>query len=362
MSFHRDLLYVSASSYKNAIYRPPGRGTASGRQRCRKPGAAGRMATGHGNSGACAAPNRVQALIAGTGVGGTAGETGRDEQFRAFSCRRRFSAVSAPREAADITPLNRLAIFAAGFFSLSQIPMMTLIVPLWAADIGAGPLWIGIAVSLRAALAMVFSIQAGALMDRLGTARVCSVLGVAAALLASGRPLARASLGGGFIRHRSFDCGRVRRIAIDHVSSSPPKIPYVRFSRFKHQAPTWSSVRSLPTPWSRSGRPLARASVGRGFVRHRSFDCGRGRSSPIDHVSSSPPKIPYVRFSRFKHQAPTWSSVRSLPPDTPWSRLTQPYPRHLRAFAPSFDLAAFVGRCQFLSTGVDLPRNRPPEP
>lgn len=99
--------------------------------------------------------------------------------------------MRAPREAGatDITPLNRLAVFAAGFFSLSQIPMMTLIVPLWAADIGAGPLWIGIAVSLRAALAMFFSIQAGALMDRLGTARVCGALGVAAALLALAYPL-----------------------------------------------------------------------------------------------------------------------------------------------------------------------------
>ena len=43
--------------------------------------------------------------------------------------------------------------------------MMTLIVPLWALDIGATAFWIGMAIAMRAVLAMFFSIQAGAIMD-----------------------------------------------------------------------------------------------------------------------------------------------------------------------------------------------------
>ena len=64
------------------------------------------------------------------------------------------------------------AIFATGFFSLSQIPMLTLIVPLWALEIGASAFWIGMAISMRALLSLFFSIQIGAVMDRVGTRKV----------------------------------------------------------------------------------------------------------------------------------------------------------------------------------------------
>ena len=79
--------------------------------------------------------------------------------------------------------LSRAAIFGMGFFSLSQIPMMTLLVPLWASEIGAGAFWIGMAIASRAILAMFLSIQAGAIMDRLGVARVTLLLATAAGLL-----------------------------------------------------------------------------------------------------------------------------------------------------------------------------------
>lgn len=49
--------------------------------------------------------------------------------------------------------------------------MMTLIVPLWALDIGASAFWIGMAIAARALLAMIFAIQTGAVMDRLGARR-----------------------------------------------------------------------------------------------------------------------------------------------------------------------------------------------
>ncbi len=81
------------------------------------------------------------------------------------------------------TRLGRAAVFGTGFFSLSQIPMMTLIIPLWALDIGATAFWIGMAIAMRAVLAMFFSIQAGAIMDRLGTRRVTLTLGLLGTVL-----------------------------------------------------------------------------------------------------------------------------------------------------------------------------------
>lgn len=56
--------------------------------------------------------------------------------------------------------------------------MMTLIVPLWALDIGASAFWIGMAIAMRALLAMVFSIQTGAVMDRLGARKVSITFGL----------------------------------------------------------------------------------------------------------------------------------------------------------------------------------------
>ncbi|MFT5489602.1 MAG: MFS family permease [Paracoccaceae bacterium] len=67
--------------------------------------------------------------------------------------------------------------------------MMTLIVPLWALDIGASAFWIGMAIAMRALLAMVFSIQTGAIMDRLGARRVSIALGLIGAALVPLYPL-----------------------------------------------------------------------------------------------------------------------------------------------------------------------------
>ncbi|PPR09893.1 MAG: hypothetical protein CFH41_02276 [Alphaproteobacteria bacterium MarineAlpha11_Bin1] len=87
------------------------------------------------------------------------------------------------------TRLGRVAVFGTGFFSLSQIPMMTLIIPLWALDIGASAFWIGMAIAARAFLAMFFSIQTGAIMDRLGTRRVTLTLGALGTILVLIYPL-----------------------------------------------------------------------------------------------------------------------------------------------------------------------------
>ena len=73
--------------------------------------------------------------------------------------------------------------------------MMTLIVPLWALDIGASAFWIGMAIAARALLAMIFAIQTGAVMDRLGARRVTFVLTVIAGALVMAYPLVP-SIGG----------------------------------------------------------------------------------------------------------------------------------------------------------------------
>jgi len=65
-----------------------------------------------------------------------------------------------------------LALYGTSFFSLSIVPMASLVVPLWALALGASPLWIGIAIGARSLLPMLLSIHGGVLMDRLGTRRV----------------------------------------------------------------------------------------------------------------------------------------------------------------------------------------------
>ena len=65
-----------------------------------------------------------------------------------------------------------LALYGTSFFSLSIVPMASLVIPLWALALGASPLWIGIAIGARSLLPMLLSIHGGVLMDRLGTRRV----------------------------------------------------------------------------------------------------------------------------------------------------------------------------------------------
>jgi MFS family permease len=66
-----------------------------------------------------------------------------------------------------------VGIYGTAFFSLSIVPMISILVPLWAVQhLNATPLWVGIAVGARSFLPLLFSIHGGALMDRLGTRRV----------------------------------------------------------------------------------------------------------------------------------------------------------------------------------------------
>ncbi len=81
------------------------------------------------------------------------------------------------------------AVYATAFFSLSLVPMTSLVVPLWALSLGAGPTVIGVVVASRSILPLFLSIHGGALMDRLGTRRLMLIFTAAGALLSLLYPL-----------------------------------------------------------------------------------------------------------------------------------------------------------------------------
>ena len=72
-------------------------------------------------------------------------------------------------------------IYAVAFFTGNLLPMVSVVMPLWALELGAGPLVIGLIISSRQILVVTLSIHGGALQDRLGPRRVIMVLGLAGA-------------------------------------------------------------------------------------------------------------------------------------------------------------------------------------
>ena len=73
------------------------------------------------------------------------------------------------------------SIYASAFFTGNLNPMMAVVMPLWALELGASPLIIGLIISSRQILTVTFSIHSGALMDRYGARLVIIVLGFAGA-------------------------------------------------------------------------------------------------------------------------------------------------------------------------------------
>jgi MFS family permease len=70
--------------------------------------------------------------------------------------------------------------------SVGLLPMIHVVGPLWALQIGASPFLIGIAVGIRSLLPVIFAIHGGALLDRLGVRRVmtfCALLSAALSVL-----------------------------------------------------------------------------------------------------------------------------------------------------------------------------------
>jgi MFS family permease len=77
-----------------------------------------------------------------------------------------------------------VGVYGTAFFSLSIVPMVSLVVPLWAIQhLAATPIWVGVAVGARSFMPLLFSIHGGALMDRLGTRRVMAVCAIITLIL-----------------------------------------------------------------------------------------------------------------------------------------------------------------------------------
>jgi MFS family permease len=86
-------------------------------------------------------------------------------------------------------PPGLYAAYAAGFFSLSLVPMTFLAVPLWALNLHASPAMIGVAIASRSFLPLFFSIHGGVMMDRLGTRRMTLLFTLSGAALSFLYPL-----------------------------------------------------------------------------------------------------------------------------------------------------------------------------
>ena len=78
----------------------------------------------------------------------------------------------------------RYAVYVAGISSLGIVPMSSVVVPLWAVDIGTPPVLMGLALGARSLLLVFFSIHGGALIDRLGTRRMSIIASGTAAIVA----------------------------------------------------------------------------------------------------------------------------------------------------------------------------------
>ncbi|MEX2455629.1 MAG: MFS transporter, partial [Rhodospirillaceae bacterium] len=73
-------------------------------------------------------------------------------------------------------------VYATAFFTGNVFPMMHVLMPLWALELTASPLLIGLIISSRQLLPVTLSIHGGALLDRFGPRQVIMVLGVAGAV------------------------------------------------------------------------------------------------------------------------------------------------------------------------------------
>ncbi len=89
-----------------------------------------------------------------------------------------------------MTPLRiQLSVYAVAFFAGNVFSIVTVIIPLWALELDASPLTIGLLVSSRQVLAVIFSIHAGALLDRFDSRRVIIFLSLVGSALAALYPL-----------------------------------------------------------------------------------------------------------------------------------------------------------------------------
>jgi MFS family permease len=87
-----------------------------------------------------------------------------------------------PQTVQDRFPFRlQLPIYIVAFFTGNLPPMASVIVPLWALELGASPLMIGLIISARQILVVTLSIHGGAMLDRYGPRQVIIVLGLVGA-------------------------------------------------------------------------------------------------------------------------------------------------------------------------------------
>jgi MFS family permease len=75
----------------------------------------------------------------------------------------------------------QLPVYVVAFFTGNLQPMAAVIMPLWALELGASPLIIGLIISARQILTVTLSIHGGAMLDRYGPRQVIIVLGLTGA-------------------------------------------------------------------------------------------------------------------------------------------------------------------------------------
>ena len=97
------------------------------------------------------------------------------------------SASTNPR---DVPWRTQIAIYGVGLFTTSVFHVAAVVIPLYAYTMNPSPFVFGLVFGAAHLLPLLFSIHAGALMDRLGARRVLLFCTVAAVLLPLVYPLA----------------------------------------------------------------------------------------------------------------------------------------------------------------------------
>jgi MFS family permease len=73
----------------------------------------------------------------------------------------------------DLRPARlQFLVYMVAFFIGSHFLMISVVMPLWALQLGASPLLIGLIISARQVLVVTMSIHGGALIDRYGPRRM----------------------------------------------------------------------------------------------------------------------------------------------------------------------------------------------
>lgn len=83
-----------------------------------------------------------------------------------------------PTEDPPVPARVQSAVYGIGLFCTSVYYMMVVVVPVFVASLGLSYLWAGIILGCRPVLSLIFSIHAGALMDRIGGRRVMIFFGI----------------------------------------------------------------------------------------------------------------------------------------------------------------------------------------